>query len=135
MKHKVSNMLILLLSFFLCPIIISERLLSRTHILLRSNSHSKQIFHPHFRRTHNRNKKKICKKPAKRIKIVDDERIATDDMIVQRVHKYMWEYAERVSQRSNISLKRKLNGQLPDSYPKVMVNNARKLHQNKDLNN
>ena len=136
MKQKVSNLLIiLLLTIFITSLIKSERFSSRTHILLRSNSRNKRILPHNFNRIikGNKTKKKICKKPAKRKIEIDDDRIATDDMIVQRVHNYMWEYAERVSRRSNISIKRKLNGQLPDSYPKVMVNNARKLHQNKDL--
>jgi|LauGreDrversion4_2_1035121.scaffolds.fasta_scaffold179486_1 hypothetical protein len=129
MKQKQGKILIFLIAIMLLSL--DFVLSSSTHILLRSR------FKNRNRNSFNPNniigrKKRNCRRPARRLE-PDDDRIATDDMIVQRVHKYMWEYAERVSHRSNLSLKRKLNGQLPDSYPKAMVNNARKLHQNKSL--
>jgi hypothetical protein len=55
---------------------------------------------------------------------------AKDDMVLDRIRKYIYEYADKIAKKSDIKQKRKANGQLPDSFPRVMVENAKKVRQN-----
>ena len=58
---------------------------------------------------------------------------AKDDMVLARIQKYVFEFADKVSKQSDIKLKRKINGQLPDSFPKIMIENAKKSRLDKEL--
>ena len=66
-------------------------------------------------------------------KPVKSSKVEKDDMVLTRIQKYIYELADKVSKKSDIKLKRKINGQLPDSFPKIMIENAKKKRLNKDL--
>ena len=59
-------------------------------------------------------------------KPVKSSKVEKDDMVLTRIQKYIYELADKVSKKSDIKLKRKINGQLPDSFPKIMIENAKK---------
>lgn len=56
---------------------------------------------------------------------------ANEDSI-KFIQSYVISFAEDISKMSNLKLKRKISGDLPDSYPKRMKIRARKLRENKD---
>jgi hypothetical protein len=66
-------------------------------------------------------------------KPVKSKGVAKDDMVLARIRNYIWQFADKISKKSDLKLKRKISGQLPDSFPKVMIENAKKARLNKSL--
>lgn len=71
----------------------------------------------------------LCSELSK--KVVTNKPVASlvvpkDDAILGRIRKFIYHYAEKLSKKSDLKIKRKISGQLPDSYPKIMVKNAQK---------
>lgn len=56
-----------------------------------------------------------------------------DDMVLFRIRNYLYDFADKLSKKSDLKLKKQINGQLPDSYPKIMRENAKKKRLNKNL--
>ena len=70
--------------------------------------------------------KNIASKP------VAESDLSKDDKVLNRIQEYIFKYADRISKGSDLKLKRKINGQLTDKYPKIMVKNAQKNRLNRD---
>lgn len=66
-------------------------------------------------------------------KPVKAKAVEKDDMVLSRIRDYIYQFADKLSKKSDLKLKRQISGQLPDSFPKVMVENAKKMRLNKDL--
>lgn len=56
-----------------------------------------------------------------------------DDMVLLRIRNYVYDFADKLSKKSDLKLKKQINGQLPDSYPKIMRENAKKKRLDKKI--
>jgi hypothetical protein len=56
-----------------------------------------------------------------------------DDMVIFRIRNYLYDFADKLSKKSDLKLEKQINGQLPDSYPKIMRENAKKKRLDKKL--
>jgi hypothetical protein len=70
-------------------------------------------------------KKLVTEKP------VQGAAIPKDDATLLNIRRFIYHYAEKLSKKSDLKNKRMISGQLPDSYPKIMVKNAQKSRLNR----
>jgi len=76
----------------------------------------------------------LCADLSKKVETARPVQPATlpkDDTTLHRIRRFIYHYAEKLSKKSDLKNKRMISGQLPDSYPKIMVKNAQKSRLNR----